>query len=72
MIEHLGPAATIGQAYRNLADGIRRSQYEFREDPPVQVFFDPASEDEARRAQVWFPVRWSSRKKDQEGRRGRD
>ena len=35
-IEHAGPLSTIDQAYRNLADGIRRSrQYVFDEGPPV-------------------------------------
>jgi AraC family transcriptional regulator len=38
VIEHAGPYATIDQAYRNLADGIRRSdRYAFRDDPFVQV-----------------------------------
>jgi AraC family transcriptional regulator len=57
MIEHLGPYATVNQAYRNLADGIRRSEFEFREDPPVQVFLDAQPGDLAGRSQVWFPVR---------------
>jgi AraC family transcriptional regulator len=72
MIEHAGPYATVDQAYRNLADAIRRSPYVFREDPPVQVFFDAEPADEACRAQVWFPVRRAPRKKDQAGRRPRD
>ena len=52
-IGHSGPRDTVGQAYRQLADAIRRSGYGFREGPPVQVFFprDPA------RSEVWFPVR---------------
>jgi AraC family transcriptional regulator len=52
-IGHFGPGSTIGQGYSQLADAIRRSPYVFREDPPVQVFF----EDDARRFEVWFPVR---------------
>lgn len=52
-IGHLGPGSTIGQAYRQLADGIRRSNYTFREEPPVQVFF----EEDPQRYEVWFPVR---------------
>jgi len=52
-IGHLGPSHTVGQAYRQLADAIRRSGHVFREGPPVQVFF---ADDEGRR-EVWFPVR---------------
>jgi DNA gyrase inhibitor GyrI len=52
-IGHVGLGSTVGQAYRQLADAIRRSPYAFREDPPVQVFF----EDDAERFEVWFPVR---------------
>lgn len=52
-IGHLGPGSTVGQAYRQLADGIRRSLYVFREDPPVHVFFEQDDE----RAEIWFPVR---------------
>jgi len=51
-IGHHGPGHTVGQAYRQLADAIRRSGHGFREGPPVQVFFP----DEAR-AEIWFPVR---------------
>ncbi len=59
VIEHWGPEATVGQAYRNLADAIRRSRYVFREDPPIQVFHEPpaGSDPAARRAEVWFPVK---------------
>jgi AraC family transcriptional regulator len=57
MIEHLGPPSTVGQAYRNLADAIRRSPYVFRPDPPVQVFLQEADGAEPGRSQVWFPVR---------------
>ena len=52
-IGHHGPGSTVIQAYRQLADAIRRSPYVFREDPPVQVFF----EGEAERFEIWFPVR---------------
>ena len=52
-IGHFGPGATLIQGYRQLADAIRRSPYSFREDPPVQVFF----EDEPERFEIWFPVR---------------
>jgi AraC family transcriptional regulator len=59
-IEHIGPLATILQAYRNLADGIRRSdRYCFDEGPPVQLYRkvhvggDPA----VNVTEVYFPVR---------------
>ena len=52
-IGHAGPGSTLIQGYRQLADGIRRSPYAFREDPPVQVFF----EDDPERFEIWFPVR---------------
>ena len=38
-IEHTGPFTTIDQAYRALADGIRRSRrYVFDVGPPVQIY----------------------------------
>ncbi len=52
-IGHVGPGATLIQGYRQLADAIRRSPNSFREDPPVQVFF----EEEPERFEIWFPVR---------------
>jgi AraC family transcriptional regulator len=52
-ISHLGPGPTVIQAYRHLADGIRRAGYVFREDPPVQVFFEM----DAERHEIWFPIR---------------
>lgn len=52
-IGHFGPGSTVGQGYRQIADAIRRSPYAFREDPPVQLFF----EDDAERFEIWFPVR---------------
>ena len=58
-IEHTGPLFTIDQAYRNLADGIRRSQkYDFDVGPPVQIYWkvhlggDPS----ANLTEVYFPV----------------
>jgi AraC family transcriptional regulator len=60
VIDHFGPYSTVDQAYRTVADGIRRSgRYVLREDPPVQMFLavavggDPA----ANHSQVCFPVR---------------
>jgi AraC family transcriptional regulator len=58
-IEHFGPLSTIDQAYRNLADGIRRSSYVFDLGPPVQIYSqiriggDPS----ANLTKVYFPVR---------------
>ncbi|MEO8314592.1 MAG: helix-turn-helix domain-containing protein [Pseudomonadota bacterium] len=62
VIEHIGPLSTVGQAYRNLADGIRASAYAFREDPPVQIFHtaEMENEDAANHCEVWFPVRKAS------------
>lgn len=58
-ISHAGPYATIDQAYRTLADGIRRSdRYTFDVGPPMQLFHqvhvggDPA----ANLSEVLFPV----------------
>lgn len=45
-IEHWGPMSTVGQAYRNLADAIRRSGvYAFAEGPPAHVYhrFEPGA-----------------------------
>jgi AraC family transcriptional regulator len=51
-IGHRGPVATVGQAYRQLADAIRRDSLAFRAHPPVQVFFA----DDRQRSEIWFPV----------------
>lgn len=43
-IDHWGPMSTVGQAYRNLADAVRRSgTYAFAEGPPLHLYhrFDP-------------------------------
>jgi AraC family transcriptional regulator len=59
-IEHVGPLSTLIQAYRHVADGIRRSgRFKFDEGPPVQIYRsvhiggDPA----ANVLEVYFPVR---------------
>jgi len=52
-IGHVGPGHTLLQGYRQLADAIRRSPHVFRDEAPVQVFFD----DEPERFEIWFPVR---------------
>ena len=59
VIEHWGPYRTVDQAYRNLADGIRRTGgYAFREGPPAHVFhlFEP-DHDADSHAEVRFPVK---------------
>ncbi len=60
VIEHVGPPATVDQAYRNLADGIRRSRrFGFREDPPIHVYLDEdnANGGASSHSKVCFPVR---------------
>lgn len=59
MIEHFGPYDTVGQAYRTLADGIRRTGHVFREDPPIHLFAETHidGDPDANRSQIWFPVR---------------
>jgi AraC family transcriptional regulator len=60
IIDHLGPGGTVGQAYRNLADGIRASgRYVLREEPPIHVFLPSCAEDADgfSRSKVMFPVR---------------
>ena len=52
-IGHFGPGPTVGQAYRQLADAIRRAGLIFREHPPVQVFL----EDHEQSSEIWFPIR---------------
>jgi DNA gyrase inhibitor GyrI len=59
-IEHAGPLSTIDQAYRNLADGIRRSrQFVFDEGPPVQIYrrVHVGGDPTANLTEVYFPVR---------------
>ena len=59
VIDHLGPYRTVDQAYRNLADGIRRSgKYAFRDAPPVHVFHRfEADRDSDNQAEIRFPVK---------------
>jgi DNA gyrase inhibitor GyrI len=59
-IEHTGPLSTIDQAYRNLADGIRRSRkYDFDVGPPVQIYRRIAigGDVSANVTEVYFPLR---------------
>jgi AraC family transcriptional regulator len=72
-IEHTGPLATIDQAYRTLADGIRRSdRYVFDVGPPVQIYrqIHTAGDPSANLTEVYFPVRRTrgQRKNSQERR----
>jgi AraC family transcriptional regulator len=59
-IEHAGPLPTIDQAYRTLADGIRRSgRHVFDVGPPVQVYrqIHTNGDPSANLTEVYFPVR---------------
>jgi len=59
-IEHAGPLSTIDQAYRGVADGIRRSQrYVFDEGPPIQIYrrVHVGGDPSANLTEVYFPVR---------------
>ncbi len=59
-VEHAGPLSTIDQAYRQVADGIRRArQYDFDEGPPVQIYrkVQIGGDPEANLTEVYFPVR---------------
>jgi AraC family transcriptional regulator len=56
-VEHVGPHATIGQAYRHVADGIRRSStVAFATGPPVQIFRHLHRDPCLHRTEVYFPV----------------
>jgi AraC family transcriptional regulator len=55
--EHVGPHATIDQAYRHVADGIRRLKSVFFADgPPVQIFRHVDPTHNHHRTEVYFPV----------------
>jgi len=59
-IAHAGPLSTIDQAYRTLADGIRRSRrYVFDEGPPVQILRKVCIDGDPciNLTEVHFPVR---------------
>jgi AraC family transcriptional regulator len=58
-IEHSGPYTTIDQAYRTLADGVRRSgRFAFRDGSPLQIFreFSPDGDPAKNLTEVYFPV----------------
>ena len=63
-IDHFGPMATVGQAYRNLADAIRRSgAWTFAEGPPAHLYhrFDPGEAES--HSEIRFPVVRLSKKR---------
>lgn len=55
--EHCGPHDTIIQAYRHVADGIRRSDtFTFGSGPPVQIFRHVDDDTARHRTEVYFPI----------------
>lgn len=62
--EHVGPHETIGQAYRHVADGIRRSaRVAFATGPPIQIFRHLHRDPSLHRTEVYFPVMRQRRRK---------
>ena len=56
-IEHRGPVRTLIQAYRTLADGIRRSgRFVFRRDPPIEIIRELPRGRTPALSEVYFPV----------------
>ena len=52
-----GPHETISQAYRHVADGIRRSRaYTFGAAPPIQIFRHLDPDPSHHRTEVYFPI----------------
>jgi AraC family transcriptional regulator len=61
-IQHAGPLSTIIQAYRAVADGIRRSRRcDFDTGPPIQIYrqIHIGGDPDANITEVYFPVRKS-------------
>lgn len=59
-IEFAGPISTIDQAYRTLADGIRRSpDFDFDEGPPLQIYrqIQIGGDPSANLMEIYFPLR---------------
>jgi AraC family transcriptional regulator len=55
--EHVGPHATLIQAYRHVADGVRRSAvFGLAPGPPVQIFRHIDPDPQRHRTEVYFPV----------------
>ena len=65
-IEHTGPLSTIDQAYRTVADSIRRSErYVFDVGPPVQIYrqIHIGGDADANLTEVYFPTKVAKRVK---------
>jgi AraC family transcriptional regulator len=63
-IDHVGPMSTVGQAYRNLADAIRRSgTWAFAEGPPAHVYHRFEAGETETRSEIRFPVVRLSKKR---------
>jgi AraC family transcriptional regulator len=63
-IDHLGPMVTVGQAYRNVADSIRRSgAYAFAEGPPTHVYHRFEAGEAETRSEIRFRVVRFSKKR---------
>lgn len=60
VIEHCGPASTLIQGFRNLADGIRRSKkWVFRDGPAIEIVRDEHvdSESSLNQTDIYFPIK---------------
>lgn len=56
-VEHIGPHETLDQAYRHVADGIRRSpRHAFGIGPPVEIMRHIDRDPARHRTEVYFPV----------------
>ena len=56
-VEHVGPHETLDQAYRHVADGIRRSpRHAFGLGPPVEIMRHIDRDSARHRTEVYFPV----------------
>jgi AraC family transcriptional regulator len=56
-VEHIGPHETLDQAYRHVADGIRRSpRHAFGVGPPVEIMRHIDRDPRRHRTEVYFPV----------------
>ena len=64
VIEHCGPASTLIQGFRNLADGIRRSKkWEFRDGPAIEIVRNEHvdAESSLNQTDIYLPVKKSQR-----------
>lgn len=56
-VEHVGRHETIAQAYRHVADAIRRSRTStFGAGPPLQIFRHLDADPQCHRTEVYFPI----------------